>query len=416
MTVATNLSTPATDSPASETRWAVDAISELIDRCPRRQPTSSDERRAALLVQEWYRRAGLQASLHEFTFNDNLYANLALHFGLSSAAALVSPLAPALAAAVASGVAISYAADSSRRGFLLRRAFPFRRSQSVVATLPSIGERKVRVVFVSHIDAAFTGTMFEAWFVQRFAPRPGPLYKGLRVATGSVAALGVLAAAMSVSPAVRRSGRWLSLPLGLPSMLAAGLNMNMLYRNRIVPGAADNLSAVAGGLLLAQRLLHARPEHVEFVFASVGCEEASLGGSDALAAEMSGAWSTDDTFVIGIDGFCNGELRWFREGEVFPIASSTILEGLIQELAAEPRWSELAPLDIPVGGTDAIPFLVRGYHAMTLGCVDPARGTPREYHQVTDDVQHMNPEKISECVDLCEQLVWRLAGRVVSGD
>ncbi len=415
MTVAMTLNPPAGSTDADEARWAEAFIEHVIQRCPRRQPTSADERRCSLMTMELYRRMGLQTRLHEFEFNDNLYANLVLHFGTAAIAAAVAPWAPLLSGAVLTGVAASYAADSTRRAMVLRRLFPFRRSQNVVATMPSIGERRMRVVFVSHVDAAFTGLMFDTDFVTRFAPKPGPLYKGLRAATASVAGLGAISMAMAASGGAPR--RWLSLarlPLMIPPMLAAALNAELVSRNTIVAGAADNLSGVAGGLILASRLATERPENVEFVFVSVGCEEASLGGSDALAAAMREEWSTDDTWVIGIDTICNGDCRWFREGEIFTAPASPTLERIMEGLSEDPRFAGLQPLDIPVGGTDAVPFAVRGYNAVTIGCVDPSTGTPREYHQESDTVANMDSPKIIDTLNLVHELVRRLTDEVLS--
>lgn len=415
MTVATTLNPPAGLTADQEALWAEAFIEHIIERCPRRQPTSGDERRCSLLTMELYRRMGLQTHLHEFEFNDNLYANLVLHFGTAAVAGALAPLAPLVSGALLSGVAASYVAESTRKAMVLRRLFPFRKSQNVIATLPSIGERRMRVVFVSHVDAAFTGLMFNTDFVTRFAPKPGPLYKGLRAATASVAGLGAISLAMAATDGAPR--RWLSrarVPLMIPSMLAATLNAELVSRNTIVAGAADNLSGVAGGLMLASRLAIERPEHVEFVFVSVGCEEASLGGSDALAEAMKDEWSTEDTWVIGIDTICNGDWRWFREGEVFPAPASPTLERILESLRQQPEFAELEPLEVPVGGTDAVPFAVRGYNAVTIGCVDPATGTPREYHQESDTVANMDTPKIVGTLDLVQELVRRLVPEVLS--
>jgi hypothetical protein len=415
MTAATTLMPPECKTAEDEARWAEAFIAHIIDRCPRRQPTSADERRASLITRELYARMGLETRLHEFEFNDNLYANLVLHFGTAAVAAAFAPVAPLLASAVLSGVVGSYISESTRKAMVLRRLFAFRKSQNVLATLPSIGERRMRIVFVSHVDAAFTGLLFDTKFVKRFAPTPGPLYKGLRLATGTVASLGAVSLAMAATKG--RTRKWLSrarLPLMIPSVLAAALNTELVSRNTIVPGAADNLSGVAGCLLLAARLADERPENVEFVFVSVGCEEASLGGSDALATAMKEEWSTDDTWVIGIDTICNGDWRWFREGEVFPVPASPVLERILTGLQSDPRFAELEPLEVPVGGTDAIPFALRGYNAVTIGCVDPTSGTPREYHQVSDNLANMDAPKIIGTLDLVQELVRRLCNEALS--
>jgi hypothetical protein len=388
--------------------WARAFIARLIVACPRRQPTSDDERRAQHLVREQYEALGLTTEHHRFTFNNNLYANLLLHFGVGVLGSVVALTSPALGLALHSLAGISYLADSTRRAFILRRLFPFRESLNTVATLPSIGDRRLRVVLVSHVDAAFTGTLFQPWFVQRFGAKPGPLYKSMRVATLSLGALALLDAwEMAAGPTAL--SRALRLGLTIPSILAAALNLDIVLRNQIVPGANDNLSGVAGGLALARLLQERRPEGVEFVFVTAGCEEASLGGSDALAKRMKDEWSRDDTVILAIDGFSNGTLHWFHEGEVLPIAPCNWLESVLHDMRRDPRWAELQSLDIPVGGTDAVPFAIRGYDAVGIGCVDATLKAPRHYHLPTDTAEALDPGKIGWCVSFCLDFVDRLA-------
>ena len=388
--------------------WARAFIARLIVACPRRQPTSDDERRAQHLVREQYEALGLTTEHHRFTFNNNLYANLLLHFGVGVLGSVVALTSPALGLALHSLAGVSYLADSTRRAFILRRLFPFRESLNTVATLPSIGDRRLRVVLVSHVDAAFTGTLFQPWFVQRFGAKPGPLYKSMRVATLSLGALALLDAwEMAAGPTVL--SRALRLGLTIPSILAAALNLDIVLRNQIVPGANDNLSGVAGGLALAKLLKERRPEGVEFVFVTAGCEEASLGGSDALAKRMKDEWSRDDTVIVAIDGFSNGTLHWFHEGEVLPIAPCNWLESVLHDMRRDPRWAELQSLDIPVGGTDAVPFAIRGYDAVGIGCVDATIKAPRHYHLPTDTAEALDPGKIGWCVSFCLDFVDRVA-------
>ena len=85
-------------STLDESTWARRVIERIIDECPRRQPTSDDERRAQELIAEHYEALGLETSWHHFRFNDNLYANLALHAGVALAGMISAwnmPKAPA---------------------------------------------------------------------------------------------------------------------------------------------------------------------------------------------------------------------------------------------------------------------------------------------------------------------------------
>jgi len=392
---------------AVEAEKALTLIASLIEACPRRAPTSDDERRAQELLRAAYIEAGLDAELIPFYFSQNLYANLALHFGVSTLASLIAPKRPALALGMHLTAGLSYLMDSTREGFFLRRLFDFRRSQNLVATLPAkTAAPRLRVVFVAHADAAYTGTLFESWFVDRFASKPGsPLYKSLKIATYSVFGLATLDLAQLVS---RRRIAGLNVARALftiPSLAATLLNLEIVARDEIVPGANDNLSGAVGGLLLANRLINECPDDVEVVFVTTGCEEASLGGADALASYMRNQWSTDNTVIIGIDGFSNGDLRYFEEGEVVPIPLDPRLTEIVERVAAaDERFSDMERFVVPVGGTDCVPFARRGYSAVCIGCVDPALGAPRHYHQRTDTVEHLDGALIVRCVDYVHAL------------
>lgn len=207
----------------------------------RRMATSEDERRAHALIRASMVTLGLTTETHAFKFNTSLYANLALHFGLGTIGSLVGGRAPALGLALHALSAGSYALDSSRRAFLLRRLFPFRDSQNVLGTLPARGEPRLRIVFLAHADAAFTGKVFEPAFT-RFA-KPGPLHKSLRIATGAVAGL----AAVDVAQLVFGRSRALSLlrgVLSVPPLLATLLNLDVVLRDQIVPGATQAIIAL----------------------------------------------------------------------------------------------------------------------------------------------------------------------------
>jgi len=94
--------------------------------------------------------------------------------------------------------------------------------------------------------------------------------------------------------------------------------------------------------VLAHRLGPRKRPDVEFVFAVTGCEEASLGGGDALAREMDGIWDRKETVFIGLDTITNGDLQFLEfEGEICQMRVPDWLARLTLETAAsEPRFRE----------------------------------------------------------------------------
>ena len=387
-------------------------ISDIVAQCPRRQPTSPDEKRAQLMMQEEFRKLGLPTAWHEFTFNDNLYKNLALHFGLASLGTVVSGLLPAAGLALHGVAAGSYTAESMRKGYLLRRVFPFKPSQNLLATMPApSGNPKLRIVMMAHADAAFTGLLFSEEFVKRFSKEPPKALKfikrSMEFTTKTAGSLtGFDALRMGLGP-LTWPLRPLEYLLTLPSFIAFVLNMEIVLRDEIVPGANDDLSGVAALPVLARRLKDSQPADVEYVFAVTGCEEASLGGSDALCRDMQGKWDKKNTVIVGLDGLTNGDLHYLNpEGEIVPTPAPQWLCNTVDTVArSEDRFRHVKGFEIPVGGSDVAAFLARGYDGLCLSTIDPEIGAPKHYHQSGDTPEHLDMDTLMLSIDFAEALI-----------
>jgi len=160
-------------------------------------------------------------------------------------------------------------------------------------------------------------------------------------------------------------------------------------------------------MLLCQRILDVgKPENLELVLVVTGAEEASLMGATALARDRAAQWDRSNTVVLALDGLCNGELRCYAEGEVVPHPTPTWLADTLATVAdSDPRYAGVRPYTIPAGGTDAFTFLAQGYDAVALGCVDPERGAPHHYHQMSDTPENLDPAEILLAVDFAEDLI-----------
>ncbi|EYF06965.1 M20/M25/M40 family metallo-hydrolase [Chondromyces apiculatus] len=423
----------STDGDLDELAWARDFIARVVAACPARASTSDDEARAHTLVEAEMKALGLATERQTFSWNQSLYESLALHFGLGTLGSLFTARAPRLAFALHAGTAASYLADSTRKAFVLRRLLGFRPSQNVLGTLPATTSAgpassgpassgpassstptapRLRIVFLAHVDAAYTGLIFHPEVASRAAGSRGPLAKPLRLATlalAGLAALDLLPPGVG-SPRLRTAAR---VALTIPPLLSAAFNLDVSLRRQVVPGAMDDLSGVAALLLLARRLRAHKPDDVELVFVATGCEEAGLGGAQALCDAMKERWDPAHTVVIGVDSPANGTLRYYLEGEIVPVPLAPWLRDALERVSgSEPRFAEVKPFAIPVGGTDAIPFAVAGYPAVSLGCVDDRTGTPRHYHLPTDTPENLEPEAITLCLAYVERLVAEIGAHV----
>ncbi len=409
MTELARLPSTASRLTEDERAKAVALIERIVRECPKRKPASEDERRAQRIVLEVFQALGARTELHPFEFNDNLYSNLALHFGLSTLGTAVSGLFPLGAFALHLTAGASFFLDATRKAYLLRRLLRFKPSQNLLATLPAEGEPSLRIVLAAHADAAFTGLMFDPRAVRAVAARkmPGPLERSLAFATWTNFALAGVDLARALLGPLTWPLRPVEAALTAPSAIIAALALQVVLRNELVPGANDDLTGVAALPLLAARLGPRKRKDVELVFAVTGCEEASMGGADALARDKAGAWDKTRTVFLALDSLTNGELRFLEaEGDVIAYPIPGWLQQTFRRVAeSEPRFAKVKGHRTPVGGTDAAAFLARGWDAGSLLCIDPALGAPRHYHTPSDTPENLELEPFFEAVEFVEKLV-----------
>jgi hypothetical protein len=391
-----------------------DLIRAIVRDCPERRSLSADERRAQEMLGDELRRLGLTPSFRPFRFNDNLHQNMMLHFGLGVLGTAISGLVPAAGLALHAAAAGSYWADVSRRGYFLRRLLGFREAHNLVAVAPARGSVRLRLVFVAHADAGYTGWIFDPRLVNRIEGGPSFLRRPVALATKATAALAGFDALRMVL------GRPLTLPLRplewaltLPALLTFAVNAQIALKNTVVAGANDNLSACAALPVLARRLVPSVPAGVELIFVVTACEEAHLGGSDALAREMAAVWGKTETVIVALDGITNGELRYVEsEGEVTRIPVTPWLRetalGVAGDLGVP---GGLLPIDLPAGGTDAGPFLAHGYDGIAIVCIEPKLGMPRHYHQPDDTPDNLDLDQLMRSIDFCEALARAIIAR-----
>ena len=397
---------------SSEGQFAEQIVRELATEFPERRAGSDQERMAQERLRKKLDALGVPNRFQTFRWNESLYATMALHFGIGVGATAIAPSHPWVAALMHLGVGVSYWADASRTGHLLRRLLPSKRSQNLIATLPARKKRKLRIVLLAHCDAAFTGLIFNPAIVKRAGGgRSGetqPYHaRSLELATDAEFASGLLAVLRATLGVTGGLIRTVELLLAVPSLLTALLNLQVVARNETVPGAADNLSGVAALMVLIQRWKsEACADNVELVFAFTGSEEAGTGGAHRLWEDERENWSPNDTIILGVDTVTNGDLRWFVEGEMSVVPVTPWLEGCLKDTAgSDPRFRDVRPFRIPVGATDAMPFVAHGYTGVTIGCVDTTYGAPRHYHHPTDTPDNVDYARLVEGIEFVDQLM-----------
>ena len=409
---------PARLSHAEEFAYVRDLVTRIVAECPRRQPCSDDERRASEMMRIEFEKLGLAIREHTFEFSDHLYKNSLLHAIPPILGTTISGIAPAVALPLHLLPAVSYYLESTRKAYLGRRLLGFKPSRNILGILPAeTPAPALRIVICAHVDAAFTGFFFRESTIKAVG-RDAPLglksvHRGVELAVRTQVALAAIdLVRMFVGPLALplRPLEWL---LTLPSALLTAIHTDVVLRDQIVPGANDDLSGVSALPLLARRLAAWKRPEVELVFAATGCEEASLGGGDAIARDFDGEWDKTRTVVLGLDGLANGDLRFAAvEGEVVAGRIPAWLEDTCNEVSAsEPRFAEVTPFEIVVGGSDISAFLARGWEGVCLVCVDPEIGAPRHYHLPEDTPENLEIDKVLYSVDYAEKLVHAIVKR-----
>ena len=393
-------------------------LCELLQAFPARLAGSPEERGAQERLAKAFEEIGGEPTWHAFDWPPHLYGGLALNFGVGVLGALVAKRSPLLGLALGATSAVSAVSELTRRGLVLRRLQGKRASQNLVVTFRPPGEAGMepvrRLVLLAHADSAYTGVIFNPKVI-RASLRPPPealswLKKQLRLPTAS---LGLLAALAAARVAGLRAP-WVDVATGvlaIPPAIVAALNTEVLIRNHVVPGAADNMTGCVSVVELCRRLVPVLPARTELVAVITGSEESGTGGAFRLAEKMEGTWDKQTTTVLAIDTMTNGDLCVLEEGELWRHPIPEPLRAAIQSTSAEPGMPVIREYPIPAGATDALPFLVRGYTAAGLSSIDPDIGAPRNYHHPTDTAENVDPLELSRSLDFAE----RLCARILAG-
>jgi hypothetical protein len=386
-------------------RSVIEPLSGLV-----RRAGSEDERRAAELIAEMLERAGGRTQIDEEWFRDGYAAQL---MPLGVAGLLVALRASggrrrpfgALVAAAAAAALIDDVENGARPW---RRAITKpTRTQNVVAECGDADAERTLVVLAHH-DAAPTGAAFDPsmqrWLAKRFPEwvartdtaiplwwpaAAGPLLASLAAATGR-ARLARTAAGLCA----------FSVALGAD-----------IARQRIVPGANDNLSGVAALVGLAEQLRAEPVDGISVVLASCGAEEVLQGGIYGFVDRHLRPRDPERTWVLNLDTIGSPELIMV-EGEG-PFFMHDYCDPAFRDLAADVA-QRLTGKPLRRGtraraSTDAVIPSRAGYPTATLVSWEPDTKLQSNYHLMTDVPENVRYDTVAEAVGIAHALAVRLA-------
>ncbi len=393
--------------PASHS-WLTEELRTVVEELAgyERPSASQGERRAAEWIAERMRAHGHRASVEVERAHGGFWWPL----GLANAGVTVAGLAALrsgsrrarlLAGAIGAGAAAAIWDELGGGSLWFRRAtLPHRDTFNVVA---EIGEANAEetVVVVAHHDAAHSGLIFHPGLPKLFAERfPELLERSTQTLPIMFATwLGPVFVALGSILGRRGLLRWGSLLAG-----ATTVTMADIARSDVVPGANDNLSAVAVLLALARSLGERPQPGVRVLLVSTGSEESFMEGMQGFLRRHRATLDPKRTTVLCLE-CVSGPMLTLIEAEgmlrMRPYSSSA--RARVAE-AAEAAGVELVRGLRTVLATDALVALRGGYAAATLASIDATK-FPSNYHWPSDTPENLDWGTIERAFAVTEGFV-----------
>jgi Peptidase family M28 len=365
-----------------------------------RPSASEGERRAADRIAAELDAAGCRAvRVEEERAHGGYWWPLGL---LNAGAALAARLGGRRAAALAGALAAAAVWDDVGGGRLWfrRRTLPHRSTFNVLAEAGD-PEASRTVVFIAHHDAAHSGLVFHP-ALPRMAMKAMPALH--EKAEQSVPILyGVFLGPLLLALWGLLGGRALR-AAGMLFSLGATAAMANIGSSSVVPGANDNLSAVAVLVALAHALRERPVEGVRVILLSTGSEESFMEGMQGFGRRHFAELPRETTEFVCIECVGSPELC-VVEGE--GMLRMRYYTGETRERLARAGLDagvELTRGLRTVAATDALIALRAGYPTCTLGGVDEAK-FPANYHWASDTLDNLDWTSVEGALAVCEEFV-----------
>jgi hypothetical protein len=390
-----------------------DVLREVVETLSplRRNPGSEGEHRAAEWIAERLNRAGASARLEAEQVSSTFYLPIGVMTGLAAAGGVASLLGArrlgAIAGAAAAAGLWEDLTGGGRRPF--RRILPRATIRNVVA---EAGDRDAErtLVLVAHHDAARTSFIFDETVPRALMDN----FPRLMARFGRWPPLMALVAA---GPALVALGSGLdrrgAVVTGTAMSAMTAAVMADMGTNDVIPGANDNLTAVAVLIAVAEALRERPIEGLRVLLVSTGAEEANQEGMLAFGRRHFASLPRETTAFLALEMLGSGELV-VVEGE-----------GFLRMYDYPPEFrDELAAAGAAVGiplrrglrttyASDALIPRRAGYQSGMLCSVNEYL-LPREYHKPTDTPDRLDWSCLADGASVTEALVRRMAGETAT--
>jgi hypothetical protein len=361
-----------------------------------RPSASEGERRAAEWIRAQLGEQGVAAVVEE----EPAVGSMPLPLGLLSAAGVLAGLGGRRTAPVGLLAAAGIVDDVSGGPHVFRRLLRHRSTWNVTGTAGD-PDAEETLVFVAHHDAANGGLVFRpeltrlvadafpAWYERQHT---SPQMMRLVAAGPALAALGALTGL--------RPLRQVGLTLAAGSALA----FFDIGTRTVVPGANDNLTAVAVLLELARLLREEPVRGVRVLLVSTGSEESFMEGMRGWVRRHGPSLDPARTRVVVLETLGSPELI-LLEGEGMIWMNDYDAE--VREFVAQAATRAGEPLrrGLRLGfATDALSALRAGLRAATLASCDEYK-MPANYHSQRDIPRNVDFETVAAAARVAEAAI-----------
>jgi hypothetical protein len=361
-----------------------------------RPSASEGEYRAAEWIRGELEALGVPARIEVET----AVGSMAIPLGLLSAAGALAGLSRRRTAALGLLAAAGIVDDVSGGPQLFRRLLPHRSTFNVTGTAGDPDATET-LVFVAHHDAANGGVIFRPeltrvvadafpeWYARQ---QTQPQVMRLVAAGPALAGLGGLLG----SRLLRR--------IGAIGSALSGLAFLDIATRTVVPGANDNLSAVAALLEIA-RLLHEEPVRgVRVLLVSTGSEESFMEGMRGWVRRHAPRLDPARTRVVVLESVGAPELLLVEgEGMIWMNDYDPDVLAFLDAAAADAGVPVRRGLRIGFA-TDALPALGAGLPTATLASCDEYK-LPTNYHSQRDIPRNVEYGTIAATVRVAEAAI-----------
>ncbi|MDE3130894.1 MAG: M28 family peptidase [Acidobacteriota bacterium] len=386
------------------------ALREVIERLAplERAPGSAGEAQAATWIAQRLRDAGCDAEVEPAEYHDGYAKPIGTLTAITTLAGVAatrrSGRLPGGVLAALAGAAIADDVANTHRVFRRRLTRPLP-TQNVVATA---GDREAdrTLVVLAHHDAASTGLIFDArfqaWLAHEF---PGlverldtsfPLWWLVLAGPGAVS----LGAAL---------GRRALVALGTAIATVTTAAMANIHASPVVPGANDNLSAVAVLVGLAERLRAEPVRGLRVLLVSCGAEEVIQGGIYSFAQRHFPTLPHDRTWFLALDTVGSPILA-MCEGEG-PVVMEDYYDRRFRDLVARVADGSGAPLRRGMrarNSTDAVIPSHARYPTALLVSIDKHKALSN-YHLPSDTPENIDYRTVAHALHVTEAVARELA-------